>query len=57
MLEWKGFGREYELLGVGERSVVFGVDNFQENRKSALKLSLCDNKVETLREIGLMNIC
>ena len=57
MLEWKEFSREYDVLGVGVGGVVFGVENLKERRKTALKLSLCTNKAETLREIGIMRIC
>jgi len=57
MLEWKEFRKEYDILGVGVDGVVFGVENLKENRKSALKLSLCTNKADTIREIGLRRIC
>ena len=57
MLEWKEFSEEYDVLGVGVGGVVFGVENLMEKRKSALNLSLCTNKAETIREIGIMRIC
>ena len=47
----------YDVLGVGVGGVVFGVENLKEKRKSALKLSLCINKAETIREIGIRRIC
>jgi len=54
MLEWKEFSEVYDVLGVG---VVFGVENLLEKRKSALKLALCTNKAEIIREIGIRRIC
>jgi len=57
MLEWKEFNEVYDILGVGVGGVVFGVENLKEKRKSALKLSLCSNKAETIREIGIRRIC
>jgi hypothetical protein len=57
MLEWKEFSGVYDVLGVGVSGVVFGVENLKENRKIALKLSLCTNKAETVREIGIRRIC
>jgi len=57
MLEWKEFKEVYDVLGVGVGGVVFGVENLKEKRKSALKLSLCTNKAETIREIGVRRIC
>ena len=57
MLEWKEFSEVYDVLGVGVGGVVFGVENLKENRKIALKLSLCTNKAETIREIGIRRIC
>ena len=57
MLEWKEFSNYYDVLGVGVGGVVFGVENLKEKRKSALKLSLCTNKAETIREIGIMRTC
>jgi len=57
MLEWKEFSEVYDVVGVGVGGVVFGVENLIENRKSALKLSLCTNKAETIREIGIRRIC
>jgi len=57
MLEWKEFSDYYDVLGVGVGGVVFGVDNLKEKRKSALKLSLCTNKAETIKEIGIWRIC
>jgi len=57
MLEWKEFGEVYDVLGVGVGGIVFGVENLKENRKSALKLSLCTNKAESIREIGIMRTC
>ena len=57
MLEWKEFSEVYDVLGVGVGEVVFGVENIKEKRKSALKLSLCTNKAETIREIGIRRIC
>ena len=57
MLEWKEYGGEYDALGVGVEGIVFGVDNLKENRKSALRLSLCTNKEDTIREIGIRRIC
>ena len=57
MLEWKEFSGEYDVLGVGVGAVVFGVENIQENRKSALRLSLCTSKADAIREIGIMRIC
>jgi len=56
MLEWKEFSEVYDVLGVGVSGVVFGVENLKENRKSALKLSLCINQADTIREIGLRRI-
>jgi len=57
MLEWKEYGGEYDVLGVGVEGIVFGVDNLKENRKSALRLSLCTSKADTIREIGIRRIC
>jgi len=57
MLEWKELSEVFDILGVGVGGVVFGVENLLEKRKSALKLSLCTNKAETIREIGIMRIC
>jgi len=57
MLEWKEFSEVYDVLGVGVGGVVFGVENLVKKRKSALKLSLCTNKAEIIREIGIMRIC
>jgi len=57
MLEWKEFSEVYDVLGVGVGGVVFGVENLMEKRKSALKLSLCTNKAEAIREIGIRRIC
>ena len=57
MLEWKEFCGAYDILGVGVGGVVFGVENLKEKRKSALKLSLCINKAEKIREIGIMRTC
>jgi len=57
MLEWKEFSEVYDVLGVGVSGVVFGVENLKENRKSALKLSLCTNQADTIRKIGLRRIC
>jgi len=57
MLEWKEFSEVYDVLGVGVGGVVFGVENLKEKRKSVLKLSLCTNKVEAIREIGIRRIC
>ena len=57
MLEWKEFSEVYDVLGVGVGGVVFGVENLMEKRKIALKLSLCTNKAETIREIGVRRIC
>ena len=57
MLEWKEFSEVYDVIGVGVGGVVFGVENLKEKRKSALKLSLCTNKAETIREIGIRRIC
>ena len=57
MLEWKEFSEVYDVLGVGVGGVVFGVENLMEKRKSALKLSLCTNKAETIREIGIWRVC
>jgi len=57
MLEWKEFSEVYDVLGVGVGGVVFGVENLKEKRKSALKLSLCTNKAETIKEISIMRIC
>ena len=57
MLEWKEFSEVYDVLGVGVSGVVFGVENLKEKRKSSLKLSLCRNKAETIREIGIRRIC
>ena len=57
MLEWKEFGEVFDVLAVGVGGVFFGVENLKENRKTALKLSLCTNKAETIREIGIMRIC
>jgi len=57
MLDWKEFSGEYDVIGVGVGGVVFGVENLKEKRKSVLKLSLCTNKAEIIKEIGLMRIC
>jgi len=57
MLEWKEHSEVYDVLGVGVGGVVFGVENLKENRKSALKLSLCTNKSNAIREISLLRIC
>jgi len=57
MLEWKDFSGQYDVLGVGVGGVVFGVENLKEKRKSALKLSLCTNKAENIKEIGIMRVC
>jgi len=57
MLDWNEFSGQYDVLGVGVGGVVFGVENLKENRKSALKLSLCTNQADTIREIGLRWIC
>ena len=57
MLEWKEFSEVYDVLGVGVGGVFFGVENLKEKRKSTLKLSLCTNKAETIREIGIRRIC
>ena len=57
MLEWKEFGELYDVLAVGVGTVVFGVENLKEKRKSVLKLSLCTNKAEAIREIGIRRIC
>jgi len=57
MLEWSEFSEQYDVLGVGIGGVVFGVENLKENRKSALKLSLCTNQADAIRKIGLRRIC
>jgi len=57
MIEWKEFNEAYDVLGVGVGGVVLGVENILKKRKSALKLSLCTNKAETIREIGIRRIC
>ena len=57
MLEWKEFSEVYDVVGVGVGGIVFGVKNLVKKRKSALKLSLCTNKAETIREIGIRRIC
>jgi len=57
MLEWKEFSGVYDVIGFGVSGVVFGVENLKENRKSALKLSLCTNKADAIREISLLRIC
>jgi len=57
MLEWKEYGEVYDVIGVGVGGVIFGVENLKENRKSVLKLSLCTNKAEAIREIGIRRIC
>ena len=57
MLEWKEFSEVYDVLGVGVGGVVFGVENLMEKRKLALKLSLCTNKAETIRELGIRRTC
>jgi len=57
MLEWKEFSAIYDVLGVGVDGVFFGVENLKDKRKSALKLSLCTNKAEIIREIGIRRIC
>jgi len=56
-LEWKEFGEEYNVVGVGVGGVFLGVENLLEKRNSVLKLSLCTNKVETIREIDIRRIC
>ena len=57
MLEWKEFSEIYDVVGVGVNGIVFGIENLKEKRKSALKLSLCTNKADTVREIGIMRSC
>ena len=57
MLEWKEFSEVYDVIGVGVGGIVFGAENLLEKRKYALKLSLCTNKAETIREIGIRRIC
>jgi hypothetical protein len=57
MLEWKEFSEVYDVLGVGVGGVVFGVENLIEKRKSVLKLSLCTNKAESVREISIRKTC
>jgi len=57
MLEWREFSEVYDVVAVGVGGVVFGVENLMEKRKSVLKLSLCTNKAETIREIGIRRIC
>ena len=57
MLEWKEFGEVYDVVGVGVGGVVFGVENLTEKRQSVLKLSLCTNKAEAVREVGIRRIC
>jgi len=57
MLEWEEFSEVFDVLGVGVGGVVFGVENILKKRKSALKLSLCTNKAEAFREIGIRRIC
>ena len=57
MLEWDEFSEIYDILGVGVGGVVFGVENLIEKRKTALKLSLCENKAQAIREIGIRRIC
>jgi len=57
MLEWKEYGEVFDVLGVGVEGIVFGVENLKENRRSALRLSLCTNKADTIREIGIRRIC
>jgi len=49
MLSWEDFQGQFDVLGVGATSAVFGVENLKEQRKSVLKLSLCTNKAETIR--------
>jgi len=57
MLERKEYSEVYDIIGVGVGGVVFGVENLIEKRQSALKLSLCTNKADTIREIGIRRIC
>jgi len=57
MLEWNEFSGIYDVLGVGVGGIIFGVENLKENRKSVLKLSLCTNLADTIREVGLRRIC
>jgi len=57
MMEWKEFSEVYDVVGVGVGGVVFGVENLMKKRKSVLKLSLCTNKAEAIREIGIRRIC
>jgi len=57
MLEWKEFSEVFDVLGVGVGGVVFGVEKLMEKRKIALKLSVCTNKAEVIREIGIRRIC
>lgn len=57
MLDWKEYSGHYDILGIGVGGVIFGVENFLEKRKVALKLSLCTNKADTIREIGIMRTC
>lgn len=58
MFTWKDFGEEYDFLGVGiNGAVFFGVENLKDKRNTVLKLSLCINKAETIKEISFMQIC
>jgi len=58
MLEWEDF-REggFDILGAGASGVIFGVKNIKEERDSVLKLSLCLNKAEAIKQINIMKIC
>jgi len=57
MLEWEDFEGSFDILGAGANGVVFGVKNIKEKRDSVLKLSLCPNKAEAIRQIDIMKIC
>ena len=49
MLEWDTYGGEFDLINVNGASVIFGSQNFKDNRYCMLKLSLCIDKADTLR--------
>jgi len=57
MLEWKDFEGSFDILGAEANGVVFGVKNIKEKKDSVLKLSLCPNKAEAIKQIDIMKIC
>jgi len=58
MFEFEDFGGEFDFLGSNTSSVVLSAKNLHHNNRSCvLRLSLCPNKAEALREISLMKMC